>query len=85
MLYEVITHLLKGIDSRFCPELHETPPHLAEAHMGQILGPLEVGDRYPAGIGIHVRNDDLAFLTKDLVGLGGDRTVGGLDDQVGLV
>ena len=55
--------------------------HAAEADVAEVLHPLEVADRDAAGVGVEVGDDDDALLAQDVVGAGGDRAVGGLDDQ----
>ena len=50
----------------------------------QVLHPLEVADGDATGAGQDVRDDARAALTEDGVGLGGNRTVGSLDDQLRL-
>ena len=45
----------------------------------EILGPLEVGDDYPAGVDEDVRDDGDAPVVEDPVGLGRQRMVGRFD------
>ena len=57
------------------------PLHPAKADVAQVLDPFEIGHRHTAGVGVHVRDDHGALVPQNLVGTGGDRPVGRLDDQ----
>mgnify|MGYP007116552180 CR=1 FL=1 len=60
------------------------PLDAAKADMAQVLDPFEIADRHPARVGVKVGDDDHATVAQDLVGLGGDGAVRGLDHQLGL-
>jgi hypothetical protein len=55
--------------------------HPAEADVGEVLDPFEVGHRHAARVGVEVGDDDAALAAQDVVGARGDRAVRGLDDQ----
>ncbi|GMS97804.1 hypothetical protein PENTCL1PPCAC_19979, partial [Pristionchus entomophagus] len=51
----------------------------------QVLEPLEEGDSHTTRVDVHVRDDEaVSTREKDLVGSGGDGTVGGLGDHLSL-
>ncbi len=54
------------------------PGEAAEAHAGQVLGPLDVGAGDAHGVGEQVRQHDHAVVGEDLVGARGARPVGAL-------
>ena len=51
--------------------------------VGRVLNLLEVADGDPAGIGEDVRENDDTPVVEDFVGLGGGRTIGAFNDDLG--
>ncbi len=60
------------------------PLQPAQADLGQVLDPFEIGHRHAARVGIHVGDDDHPLFAQDFISAKGDRSIGGLDDQGGL-
>ncbi len=58
-------------------------PLVIPAELLKVLDPLEIGDGDAAVVGQDVRDDRDAATAKNLLGLGCDRRVCGLDDQLG--
>lgn len=50
----------------------------------EILQPLKVGDGHTTGVDVHVGDDENVLGLENLVSGGGDGTVGGLGDDLGL-
>ena len=77
-------HLLNAFDQGAEAGFLGAPLQAPEPDTAQILDPFEIADRYAAGIGVEIRDDDRAARVQDFVRLGRDRAICRLDDEGGL-